>query len=110
MSTAPPDQDEPGIGEPANRTRLAWTRTAIALAALGAAMLRASLIAGVIVIALSVPVWAAVRRIGQASDALSSIAVLRLVTATVVLVAAAALVIAFLGHGPGTLSELLHGH
>ena len=109
MSTVPPGQDEPGSGEPANRTRLAWTRTAIALAALGAAMLRASVVAGVIVIALSIPVWAAVRRIGPAPDALSSLAALRLVTATVVLVAAAALVIAFLGHGPGSLSELLHG-
>ena len=109
MSTAPPGDDEPGIGEPASRTRLAWTRTAIALAALGAAMLRASVIAGLIVIALSIPVWAAVRRTGHAPDALSSLAALRLVTATVVLVAAAALVIALLGHAPGTLSELLHG-
>lgn len=109
MSTGHPGQDEPGLSEPANRTRLAWTRTAIGLAALGAATLRASIVAGLIVIALSIPVWAAVRRMGQASDALSSLAALRLVTATVVLVAAAALVIAILGHGPSTLSELLHG-
>ncbi len=34
------EPDDPGIADPADRTRLAWTRTAIAFAAIGAAMLK----------------------------------------------------------------------
>jgi uncharacterized membrane protein YidH (DUF202 family) len=41
--------DDPGIADPADRTRLAWSRTAIAFAAIGAAMLKTSPVAGVIV-------------------------------------------------------------
>jgi uncharacterized membrane protein YidH (DUF202 family) len=103
--TPKPEPDDPGIVDPADRTRLAWNRTAIAFAAIGAAMLKSSPVAGVIVLVLTMPIWAAVRR----TEAISSTARLRLVTATVLLVATAALVVAFLGHGPSTLSELLHG-
>ena len=100
-----PERDDPGLVDPADRTRLAWNRTAIAFAAIGAAMLKASPVAGVIVLVLTVPIWAAVRSTGGISPARR----LRLVTATVLLVAAAALVVAFLGHSPSTTSELLHG-
>jgi len=95
------DLDEPGVGDPANRTRLAWTRTAIAFAAIGAAMLKSSLIAGVVVIALSLPIWAAARRVRHATDAASAASGLALVAITVVLVAIAALMVAVLGHSPG---------
>lgn len=103
--TGKPEPDDPGIVDPADRTRLAWSRTAIAFAAIGAAMLKSSPVAGVIVLVLTMPVWAAVRSTGGISSARR----LRLVTATVLLVATAALVVAFLGHSPSTLSELLHG-
>jgi uncharacterized membrane protein YidH (DUF202 family) len=107
---AKPEPDEPGIIDPgiidpADRTRLAWNRTAIAFVAIGAAMLKSSPIAGVIVLVLTMPIWAAVR----STDVIWSARRLRLVTATVLLVAAAALAVTFLGHGPSTLSELLHG-
>lgn len=102
MKTEP---DDPGIADPADRTRLAWSRTAIAFAAIGAAMLKLSPVAGVIVVALSMPIWAAVRR----TSTMATPRRLRLVTVTVVLVAAAALVAAFLGRSPGSLAELLHG-
>jgi uncharacterized membrane protein YidH (DUF202 family) len=105
----PADPDEPSVGDPANRTRLAWTRTAIAFAAIGAAMLKSSPAAGATVLALSLPIWAVARRTRHDADAVSGGRGLALVTVTVVLVALAALAVAFLGHSPGTLSELLHG-
>ena len=102
MSTEP---DNPGIFDPASRTRLAWNRTAIAFTAIGAAMLKSSPVAGLIVLVLSAPIWVAVRGSPGTSTARRP----RLVTVTVLLVATAALVVAFLGHGPSTLAELLHG-
>jgi uncharacterized membrane protein YidH (DUF202 family) len=104
-----PGIDEPGIGDPANRTRLAWTRTAIAFAAIGAAMLKISPIAGAIVIALSLPIWAVARRVRHAADAMAAPRGLALIPVTVVLVALAALAVVLFGHSPGTLSEILHG-
>jgi len=105
----PGEPDDPSVGDPANRTRLAWTRTAIAFAAIGAAMLKSSPVAGVIVLALSLPIWAAARRHRHKADALSPLSGLGLVTITVVLVALAALAVALFGRSPGTLSELIHG-
>jgi len=97
----PADPDEPGVGDPANRTRLSWTRTAIAFAAIGAAMLKSSPIAGIVVIALSLPIWAAAHRVRRAADAVSAASGLALVAITVVLVAIAALLVALLGHSSG---------
>lgn len=103
-------EDDPGVGDPADRTRLAWTRTAIAFAAIGAAMLKESPVAGAVVLALSVPIWAATGRARRADDALTTLAGLRLVTVTVVLVALAALLIAFLARGPASLTDLIGHH
>jgi uncharacterized membrane protein YidH (DUF202 family) len=100
-----PEPDDPGLVDPADRTRLAWNRTAIAFAAIGAAMLKSSPVAGLIVLVLTVPIWAAVR----STDPIATDRRLRLVTVIVLLVATAALVVAFIGHSPSTLSELLHG-
>ena len=103
--TRKPEPEDPGIVDPADRTQLAWTRTAIAFAAIGAAMLKSSPVAGVIVLVLTVPVWAAVR----STKAVPTARRLHQVTVTVLLVAAVALAVAFTGHGPSTLAELLHG-
>jgi uncharacterized membrane protein YidH (DUF202 family) len=105
----PADLDEPGVGDPANRTRLSWTRTAIAFAAIGAAMLKSSPIAGAVVIALSLPIWTAAHRVRHSADAASATSGFALVAGTVVLVAIAALVVALFGHGTGTLPRLIHG-
>lgn len=105
----PADQDEPGVGDPANRTRLSWTRTAVAFAAIGAAMLKSSPIAGAVVIALSLPVWAAAHRVRHAANAAAAASGLALVAVTVVLVAIAALAVALFGHSPSSLSEFIHG-
>ena len=103
--TQPPGP-EPEIRDPADRTRLAWTRTALAFAALGAAMLKWSPLAGGVVLALSLPVWLAVR--GALLPSRSPRGLL-LVTVLVVAVALVALAITVLGPGPDSLGELLHG-
>ena len=110
MVTRPePRPDEPEVSDPANRTRLAWTRTALAFAVIGAAMLRNSPVAGAVVLILTVPIWGVARSTGRSRDARSSAAALRLVTATVVLVAVTALIVALTGSGPASLARLLHG-
>ncbi len=72
-------------------------------------MLKNSPVAGVAVLLLSVPIWAVARRTGHARTLRSSLAALRLVTATVVLVALVALVASLAGHAPDNLARLLHG-
>lgn len=104
----PADLDEPGVGDPANRTRLSWTRTAIAFAAIGAAILKSSPIAGAVVIALSLPIWTVAHRVRHSADGASADGGFALVAGTVVLVAITALVVALFGHSPGISSELSH--
>ena len=56
---APPDDPEdldPGLARA--RTQLAWTRTAISFAAVGAVILKTDLAAGLTVLALSPLIWA----------------------------------------------------
>ncbi len=103
------DKGERGIGDPANRTRLAWSRTSIAFAAIGVVMLKWNPVAGGVVLALSIPIWIADRRARLTADGSSVSGSLRLVTATIVLVAVAALLVVLIGRGPQSLSELLHG-
>lgn len=50
------DDGDPGLAQ--ERTDLAWTRTAISFAAVGAAMLPATITAGLLVIATATLVWA----------------------------------------------------
>ncbi|HEY2549874.1 MAG TPA: DUF202 domain-containing protein [Streptosporangiaceae bacterium] len=95
---------EPGLA--AERTRLAWSRTALAFAIVGGGMLRSSAIAGAVVIVLSLPVWSVGR---LASGTLSSRTLARhflLITALIVAVAATALAVAIFGHAPGSVDEL----
>ena len=100
---------EPQVIDPVSRTRLAWSRTALGFAAIGVAMLKVSFVAGLVVLVLSLPIWAVSHR-QRGKDAISmSPRYLRLVTATVVIVAIAALAVAILGHGPGSLGQLLRG-
>lgn len=95
---------DPGLVR--ERTDLAWTRTAISFAALGAAMLRTSA-AGAVVIASGVAVWS----LGQLSARETQPGIRRrwfgrrrtvqLITTATTLVAAAALVMALLARGSG---------
>jgi|HubBroStandDraft_6_1064221.scaffolds.fasta_scaffold816032_2 uncharacterized membrane protein YidH (DUF202 family) len=99
---------QPPVIDPANRTRLAWTRTAVAFAAIGGAMLKFSPVAGAVVLLLSLPIWAVARRT-RGSLAVSSPRGLQLVMATVVFVALAALIVALFGRSPDSLGQLLRG-
>jgi len=103
----PSQNQHPPIADPANRTSLAWTRTAVAFAAIGGAMLKVSPVAGCVVLVLSVPIWLVVHRPHTAVA--SSGRRLRLVTGTVVVVALAALAVAIFGHSPDSLGQLLRG-
>jgi uncharacterized membrane protein YidH (DUF202 family) len=105
----PSANQQPPVIDPANRTRLAWTRTAVAFAAIGGAMLKVSPVAGLVVLVLSLPIWAVAHH-GRGTDvAASSPRRLRLVTSTVVFVALAALVVAIFGRSPDSLGQLLRG-
>lgn len=110
MMSGPPDLEELDPGLAWERTRLAWTRTAIAFAAVGAAVLRTRLVAGLIVLALAAVVWG-LRRLFRdtfpgpglgAGPGSRHPGHLLGLTATVVAVAAVALVVAFLGQSPVT--------
>jgi uncharacterized membrane protein YidH (DUF202 family) len=87
---------DPGLAR--ERTRLAWTRTAIAFAAVGAAILKSHLVEGLVVLGLAGIVWGLRHLFRDTAVARSQPARLLGVTLTVVAVAIVALVIAFLGH------------
>jgi uncharacterized membrane protein YidH (DUF202 family) len=91
-----PEELDPGLAR--ERTRLAWTRTAIAFAAVGAALLKTHLVAGLAVCGLAVIVWGLRRLFRDTAVTPSQPARLLGVTATVVAVAAVALAIALLSH------------
>lgn len=103
-----PEDADPGLAR--ERTRLAWTRTAIAFAALGVAILRKDLVTGVIVLAVVPLVWATGRVATRVSrpDQLAR----RLLTMTVIVVAVSllAMVLALVGHAPASLDQLLPRH
>ena len=87
---------DPGLAR--ERTELAWTRTAIAFAALGAALLKFRPVVGLPVLVLSAVVWRLGRLSGTASTA-DLRARLLLITVTTVTVSVVALVLSFLGPG-----------
>jgi len=99
---------DPGLAR--ERTRLAWARTAIAFAAVGAVVVRKDVLDGLVVLAGAPLVWAighyAVRhkRPEQASGRLL------VVTLSVIVTAALATLVAFLGHSPASLDQILPRH
>jgi uncharacterized membrane protein YidH (DUF202 family) len=104
----PPDDPEdrdPGLAR--ERTRLAWARTAIAFAAVGAVILRRQPIAGLIVLALTPVVWALGHVASQEIGSKPHARRLLLVTVIVTAVAALAVAVALLGRGPTSLRDLL---
>lgn len=100
-----PDQSEPSLAR--ERTELAWTRTAISFAAVGATMLRTGAAVGAAVLAIAATVWG----LGQLSARDASAAARRepvgrprtmgLITAATTLVSAAALAFAVLAPDRG---------
>jgi uncharacterized membrane protein YidH (DUF202 family) len=105
---APPDDPEDrDSGLARERTRLAWARTAIAFAAVGAAMIRRQPVAGLIVLAITPVVWVLGRVASQQVGSKPHARRLLLVTVIVTLVAALAVAVALLGRAPASLRDLL---
>jgi uncharacterized membrane protein YidH (DUF202 family) len=88
---------DPGLAR--ERTELAWTRTAIGFAALGAAILKYRPVVGLPVLVLSAVVWRLGRLPGTAGAAEVRDRRLLLITVTTVGVSVVALVLSFLGQG-----------
>jgi uncharacterized membrane protein YidH (DUF202 family) len=82
--------DEPGRdpGLARERTSLAWTRTAISFAAVGGVVLKKEIVPGLILLALTPVIWQLGRLAYRRQNKL------RLVTATIVVVALISLVVA----------------
>ncbi len=92
---------DPGLAR--ERTELAWTRTAIGFAALGAAFLKYRPVVGLPVLVLSAVVWRLGRLPGTAGAGDVRDRQLLLITVTTVGVSLVALVLSFLGPGIASL-------
>ena len=89
MTTSPPpDYEDVDPGLARVRTSLAWTRTALSFAAVGAVVLRKDVIAGLLILAIAPVIW----RLGRLDHHVPGR--IRLVTATIVAVSLVALVVA----------------
>jgi uncharacterized membrane protein YidH (DUF202 family) len=88
MTASPPGYEDVDPGLARVRTSLAWTRTALSFAAVGAVVLRKDIIAGLLILAAAPVIW----RLGRLDHHLPGR--IRLVTATIVAVALVSLVVA----------------
>ena len=95
----PEDPEDLAPGTAAERTRLAWERTAIAFGAVGLAMLRGEPVAGLLVLVVTPLVWALGRYVSSTAPPQARSRRLLLVSVAVTGVAALAVVAAFIGHG-----------
>ena len=95
----PEDPEDVSPGSAAERTKLAWARTAIAFGAVGLAMLRKEPVAGLLVLAVTPLIWALGRYVSNTVHPETRSRRLLLVTVAVTGVAVLAAVAAFIGHG-----------
>ena len=95
----PEDPEDLSPGTAAERTRLAWERTAITFGVVGLAMLRDEPVAGLIVLAVAPLIWALARYVSATALLGARSRRLLLVTVAVTGVALVAAVAALLGHG-----------
>ena len=95
----PEDPEDLAPGTAAERTRLAWARTAISFGAVGLGMLRGEPVAGRLVLAVTPLIWALGRYVSATAPPEARSRRLRLVTVAVTGVAVLATVAALLGHG-----------
>ena len=95
----PDDPEDVSAGTAAERTRLAWERTAITFGAVGLAMLRGEPVAGLLVLAAAPLIWALGRYVSATAPPQARARRLLIVTVAVTGVAVLATVAALLGHG-----------
>jgi uncharacterized membrane protein YidH (DUF202 family) len=87
----------PGLAE--ERTELAWTRTAIGFAAIGAAVLKHSPLIGLPILVVSAVIWRLGRLPGAAGSRSGHDRRFLLITVTITVIALVALVLSFAGPG-----------
>jgi uncharacterized membrane protein YidH (DUF202 family) len=98
----PEDPEDLGPGSAAERTRLAWARTAMGFGAVGLAMLRKEPVAGLLVLLVTPLIWSLGHYVSATAGPGARERRLLLVTVAVTGVAVLAAVAALLGHGgPG---------
>ena len=95
----PEDPEDLSPGTAAERTRLAWERTAIGFGAVGLVMLREEPVAGALVLAATPLIWALGRYVSATAGPQARSRHLLLVTVAVTGVAVLAVIAAFIGHG-----------
>ena len=95
----PEDPEDLYPGTAAERTRLAWERTAITFGAVGLAMLRDEPVAGLIVLGVTPLIWALAHYVSATAPPAARSRRLLLVAVAVTSVAVVAMVAALLGHG-----------
>ena len=95
----PEDPEDLSPGTAAERTRLAWERTAITFGAVGLAMLRGEPVAGLIVLAVTPLIWALGRYVSATAPPEARSRRLLVVAVAVTAVAVLATVAALLGRG-----------
>ena len=95
----PEDPEDLYPGTAAERTRLAWERTAITFGAVGLAMLRDEPVAGLIVLGVTPLIWALAHYVSAMAPPQARSRRLLLVTVAVTGVAVVAMAAALLGHG-----------
>jgi uncharacterized membrane protein YidH (DUF202 family) len=88
MTSGQDDHEDGDPGLARARTSLAWTRTALSFAAVGAVVLKKDVVAGLIILAVAPVVW----RLGRLADHRPGR--LKLVTATIVAISVVALTVA----------------
>ena len=88
MTASPPGREDADPGLARVRTSLAWTRTALSFAAVGAVTLSKDVIAGLLILATAPVIW----RLGRLAHHRPGR--IRLVTATIVAVSLVALAVA----------------
>jgi uncharacterized membrane protein YidH (DUF202 family) len=101
-----PEERDPGLAR--ERTALSWTRTAIAFAALGGAVLKVNVVSGLIILAIAPLVWqlGRISRSGSPGSDLPAVGTtrIRLITVSIVVVSLLSLAVALFGHSaPGAL-------
>ena len=107
----PPDEPEDyDQGLARERTRLAWARTAVAFAAVGAVVLRKDVVAGAIVVAMAPLIWWLGRFASRAWEPEPWPGRLLLVTVAVTVVSLLAILVSVLARSPASLDQLLPRH